>query len=121
MFLLPLVDLLHDDMEAAMGFDGALRRDSANFAGQATISRSLACQSTPKRLLDRFPSRGPQVSPLWENRNGRLAQRSCGRNSVRANRPDTATKSEGNLFFFGGHIGGQDTVCRPISLLYTTL
>ena len=50
-FLLPLDDLLHDDIEAAMAFDGVLSPESASFAGQATISRPLACQNTPERLL----------------------------------------------------------------------
>lgn len=33
--------------------------------------------------------------------------RSRGRNSVRSNCPDTAMKSQGNLFFSGGQNGGQ--------------
>ena len=37
--------------------------ESSSFAGQAGLSHSLACQNTPKRLLDRFPSQGPQVPP----------------------------------------------------------
>ena len=67
------------------------------------------------------PLRDRRSRRLWENRNGRLAQRSCGRNSVRANRPDRATKSQGNLFFSGGHNGGQDTVFTSISPFNTTL
>ena len=63
-FLLPLDDLLHDDIEAAMAFDGVLTpSESASFAGQAGLSHSLAWQNTPKRLLHRFPSQGPQVPP----------------------------------------------------------
>ena len=63
-FLLPLDDLLHDDIEAGVAFDGVLLTpESASFAGQAGLSHSLAKQSTPKRLLDRFPSQGPQVPP----------------------------------------------------------
>ena len=61
-------------------------------------------------LLDRLSSQGTQVPPLWGNWNGRLAQGSCGRNSVGANRPDRATKSQGNLYFSGGYNGGQDSV-----------
>ena len=37
--------------------------ESASFAGQAAFSHSLVYQNTPKRLLDRFPSQRPQVSP----------------------------------------------------------
>ena len=61
-FLLPLDDPLHDDIEAAMPFAGVLPSEFASFAGQAVISRPLACQNTPECLLHRFPSQGPQVS-----------------------------------------------------------
>ena len=37
--------------------------ESGSFAGQAGLSHSLAYQTTPKRLLDRFPSQGPQFPP----------------------------------------------------------
>ena len=37
--------------------------ESGSFAGQAGLSHSLAYQNTPKRVLDRFPSQGPQVPP----------------------------------------------------------
>ena len=46
-FLLLLVDLLHDDTEAVMAFDGVLTPESVSHAGQAAISKSLACQ-TPR-------------------------------------------------------------------------
>ena len=62
-FLLSLVDLLHDDTEAVMAFDGVLTPESASFAGQAGLSHSLAYQNTPKRRLHRFPSQGAQVPP----------------------------------------------------------
>ena len=38
--------------------------------------------------------------------------------SVGANRPDRATKSQRNRFFYGGHNGGQDTVWESLSPLY---
>ena len=42
-FLLPLDDLLHDDIEAGVAFDGVLLTpESASFAGQAGLSHSLA-------------------------------------------------------------------------------
>ena len=41
-FLLPLDDLLHDDTEPVMAFDGVLAPESASFAGQAAPSHSLA-------------------------------------------------------------------------------
>ena len=41
-FLLPLDDLLHEDIEVAMTFDGVLTPESASFAGQAGLSHSLA-------------------------------------------------------------------------------
>jgi len=66
-FLLPLDDLLHDDTEAAMAFDGVLPPESASFAGQAGISRPMACQNTPERHLHRSPSQGPQVPPPVAN------------------------------------------------------
>ena len=66
-----------------------------------------------------FPLRDRRSRRLWGDRNGRLAQRSRGRNPVRSNRPDTATKSQGNLIFSGGHNGGQDTLWEYISHLYT--
>jgi len=44
-------------------FDRVLPPVSASFAGQAAVSRAPACQSTPERLLRRFPSQGPQVPP----------------------------------------------------------
>ena len=62
-FLLLLDDLLHDDIEAAMEFDGVLPPESASFAGQAAISKTLACHSSPDPLLDRFLSQEPQVPP----------------------------------------------------------
>lgn len=62
-FLLLLDDLLHDDIEVAMVFDGVLPPESASFAGQAGIPRPLACQNTLERLLHRYPSQGPQVPP----------------------------------------------------------
>ena len=62
-FLLPLDDLLHDDTEAAMAFDGVLPPESLSFAAQAAFSRFLACQTTRNPLLDRCPSQGPQVPP----------------------------------------------------------
>lgn len=40
-----------------------------------------------------------------------------GRHAVGANRPDRATKSQGNLFFYGGHNGRQDIVWKSISPL----
>ena len=58
---------------------------------------------------------GPDSEPLDRGALGR------GRHSVRANRPDTATKSQGNLFFSGGHNGGQDTVWESISPFYEML
>ena len=65
-----------------------------------------------------FPLRDRRSRRLWGNRNGRLAQRPCGRDSVGANRPDTATKSQRNPIFFGGHNGGQDTLWKSITPLY---
>ena len=41
-----------------------------------------------------------------------------GRHSVGANRPDRATKSQRNRFFYEGHNGGQDTVWNSLSPLY---
>ena len=77
-FLLPMVDLLHDDIETAMAFDGLLPPESASFAGQAGISRGLAYQNTPERLLHRFSSQGTQVPPP--------APPSCGAPEGRARR-----------------------------------
>ncbi len=58
-----------------MAFDGVLPPpDSASFAGQAAISRSLACQSTPERLLQRYLSQGPQVPPPVGKSEWRFAQ-----------------------------------------------
>ena len=90
-----------------MAFDGVLPPESLSFAERASISRSLACHNTPERLLDGFPSQGPQVPPPVGKPEWRFAQRSCGRYSVRASRPDRATKIQGNLFFRGGHNEGR--------------
>ena len=57
-----------------MVFDGLLPPEFASFAGQAGISRPLACQNTPKRLLHRFPSQGPQVPPPVGKPEWRFAQ-----------------------------------------------
>ena len=65
-----------------------------------------------------FPLRDRRSRRLWGNRNGRLALRSCGPNSVGANRPDTARKSQRNPFFSGGNNGGQDTCWKSLSPLY---
>ena len=73
-FLLLLDDLLHDDIEGAMAFDGVLTPESASYAGQAAISRPLTCQNTPERLLHRFPSQGPQVPPPVGKPEWRFAQ-----------------------------------------------
>ena len=73
-----MVDLLHDDIKAAMAFDGLLPPESASFAGQAGTSRPLAYQNAPERLLHRFPSQGPQVPPP--------APLSCGARERRARR-----------------------------------
>ena len=102
-------------------------------SSRSTVSCPLNPRALPGRL--RFPGRWHSRAPrnaswtdsplrdrrsrrLWGNRNGRLAQRSCVCSSVRANRPDTATKSQGNLFFSGGHNGGQDIVWKSITPLY---
>ena len=98
---------------------------SASFAGQAGLSHSLAYQNTPKRLLDRFPSQGPQVPPPVGNPEWsapKVNRSTAGLWGVVAIRsgptcPDTATKSQGNLFFYGGHNGGQETVCNSLSPL----
>jgi len=87
-FRLPLQDLLHDDIEAVMAFDGVLPPESLSFAGRAAISSSLACHNTPERLLDGF-LRDRRSRRLWGNQNRWLAQRSCGRHSVGANRSRT--------------------------------
>ena len=49
-----------------MAFDGVLPAESASYAGQAGISRPLAYQSNPERLLHRFPSLG--VTPVPSDR-----------------------------------------------------
>ena len=50
-----------------------------------------------------------------------MADSLSGRHSVGANGPDRATKSQGNLFFYGGHNGGQDIVRKSLSPLYVIL
>jgi len=71
-----------------MAFDGVLSPESASFAGQAAISRSLAYQNTPERLLHRFPSQGPQVPPPvgkreWPARSA-VQWSPCGESDLRA-------------------------------------
>ncbi len=71
-----------------MAFDGVLPPESASFARQAGISRPLECQSTPERLLHRFPSQGPQVpppvgKPEWPPRSAVLGS-PCGESDLRA-------------------------------------
>ena len=62
----------------AMAFEDLLPPESASFAGQAAISRPLACQNTLERILHQFSSQGPQVPPL--------APLSCGMPERRARR-----------------------------------
>ena len=98
-FLLSLVDLLHDDTEAVMAFDGVLTPESASFAGQAGLSHSPGIPEHPETppapisLSGRAgPAAcgetgmvGPDSEPLDRGALG------SGRNSVSANRPSTCT------------------------------
>ena len=99
-----------------MAFDGVLPPESLSLAGQAAISRPLACQSTPEPVpgpISLSGTAGPAACG-----EARMVGSISGRKSVRANRPDRATKSQGNLFFSGGHNGGQDTLYKSISPFY---
>ena len=103
-----------------MAFDGVLTPESASFAGGRLDFLTPWHTRTPRNAAwTDFPLRDRRSRRLWGNRNGRLAQRSRGRNPVRSNRPDTATKSQGNLIFSGGHNGGQDTLWKSLSHVYT--
>ena len=101
----------HDDIEAAMAFDGVLPPESLSFAGQAAISRPLACQSTPEPVPGPISLSGT-AGPAACGETGMVSS-SSGRNSVRANRPDTARKSQRNPFFSGGHNGGRTSSEKP--------
>ena len=102
-----------------MAFDGVLPPESLSLARQAAISRPLACQSTPEPVPGPISLSGTaDPAACGETR---MAGSLSGRNSVGANRPDRATKSQGNLFFSGGHNGGQDTLWKSISPLYKML
>ena len=49
-------DILYEDIEATMAFDGVLPPESASLAGQTAIPKGLAYQNTPCtdfRLRDR--------------------------------------------------------------------
>ena len=82
-----------------MAFDGVLTPESASFAGQAAISRPLACQNTPAPVpgpISLSGTAGPaacgetgMVGPESEPLDRRALGR--GRNSVSANRPSTCT------------------------------
>ena len=112
-------DLLYGGTETAKAFDGVLPPESLSFAGQAAISRLLACQSTPEPVpgpISLSGTAGPAACGET-----RMVGSLSGRNSVRANRPDTATKSQRNPSFSGGHNGGQDTLWKSISPLYEML
>ena len=85
-FLLPLDDLLHDGIEAAMAFDGVLPPESASFAGQAAISKPLACQNTPEPVAGPISLSGTAV-PAACGESG-MAGSLSGRHSVTANCPD---------------------------------
>ena len=76
MFRLPLVDLFHDGIEAGVAFDGVVTPlNLPALPGRAGLSHSLAWQNTPKRLLHRFPSQGPQVPPPVGKPEWRFASR----------------------------------------------
>ena len=107
-FLLPLKDLLYGGTETAMAFDGVLPAESLSLAGQAVLSWPLACQSTPEPVPGPISLSGT-AGPAACGETGMVGWIS-GRHSVRANRPDRATKSQGNLFFSGGNNGGHETV-----------
>ena len=93
-FLLPLVDLFHDGIEAGVAFDRVLLHpESASFAGQAGLSHSLAYQNTPERVRDPFPSQRPQVSPPVGKPEGSARSAVLWPQFGRPNRPDRATKS----------------------------
>ena len=102
-----------------MAFNGVLLPESASFAGQAAISRSLACQNTPEPVAGPISLSGT-AGPAACGEIG-MARSLSGRHSARANRPDRATKSQRNLIYYGGHNGGQDTIGKTITLVYTIL
>lgn len=114
--LLRLVDLVQDGVEVDRAFDGVLPPESLSFAGQAAISRSLACQSTPEPVAGPISLSGT-VGPAACGESG-MAGSLSGRHSVGANRPDRATKSQRNRFCYGGHIGGQAIVWKSLSPLH---
>ncbi len=113
--LFRLVDLVQDGVEVDRAFDGVLPPESLSFVGQAAISRSLACQSTPEPVAGPISLSGT-AGPADCGESGMVGSLSA-RHSVWANRPDRATKSQRNRFFYGGHNGGQDIVCKSISPL----
>ena len=93
--LLRLVDHTQDGVEVDRAFDGVLPPESLSFAGQAAISRSLACQSTPE----------PVVGPI--SLSGTAGPAACGetgmagslsdRHSVGANRPERYVRQRPEL------------------------
>ena len=98
-----------------MAFNGVLPPESLSFAGQVSISRPLACQSTQKPVLDRFPSQGPQVpppvgKPEWSARSAVLWSQFGPGPSSRHGHEEPAES-----VFFRGHNGGQDTLWKSIT------
>ena len=97
----------------------SLAPESASFAGGRLRFPGAWHTRTPRNAsCTDFPLRDRRSRRLRGNRNGRLAQRPCGRDSVLANRPDTATKSQRNPIFSQGHNGGQDALWKSLSPLY---
>ena len=102
----PLVDLLHEDTEAVMAFDGVLPPLNPRALPGRLDSLTPWHTRTPRNASwTDSPLRAPRFRRLWGNRNrGSLS----GRHSVGANRPDVTVRSGPGL-----HLLQACPPCRP--------
>ena len=75
MFLLPLVDLHHDDTEAVMAFDGVLPPlNPRALPGRLRFLTPWHTRTPRNAACTDSPLRGRRSRRLWGNRNGRPRQ-----------------------------------------------
>ena len=114
--LLHLVDLIQDGVEGDRAFDDVLPPESLSFAGQAAISRCLACQSNPEPVAGPMSLSGT-AGPVACGETG-MAGSLSGCHSVGANRPDRARKVQRNPIQNGGCNEGNGSAMECLSYLY---
>ena len=112
--LLHLVDLIQDGVEVDREFDGVLPPESASFAGQAAISRPLACQSTPEPVAGPISLSGT-AGPAACGETGMVGSLSGPVVAIRSGPivPIRPRRASGIRFFLGGIMGGRTSSEKP--------